>query len=319
MLALCPLEFLERHGRRFPAWSLDESRQYARSLAKAHYENFSVAGWLVPRRLRQDYCNVYAYCRWADDLGDETGDPSRSLELLDWWREQLGEMEAGRAYHPVFVALRDTARRHSLPRSDLEDLLAAFVRDQTVRRYPTYSQLLDYCRHSADPVGRLVLRLNGYRDEALFKLSDSVCTALQLANHWQDVRRDWDIDRVYLPEDVMRRHGYSTAMLARDIERGRASAEFRDTLLDLGSRTRALFLTGLPLAGRVGGRLGLEVELFARAGMAVLEGIESQGWDTIALRPTVGKRKRTALLLGSIARRLLRPGGPRADTCHAHH
>lgn len=315
---LYPLEFLERYGQRFPAWSLVESRRYARSLTKAHYENFSVASWLVPRHLRQDYCNLYAYCRWADDLGDETGDAARSLELLGWWREQLAEMEAGRSYHPVFVALRDTARRHSLPRSDFEDLVAAFETDQTVRRYPTYSHLLDYCRYSANPVGRLVLRINGYRGESLFKLSDSVCTGLQLANHWQDVRRDWNIDRVYLPEDVMQSHGYSLDRLARDIERETASAAFKDTLRELVSRTQALFYSGLPLADRVSGRLALEVELFARAGMAVLEGIVSHGWDTIAHRPTVGKRERAAILVGSIARHLLRPGGARPETCNAH-
>ena len=301
---LFPLQFLQRHGTRFPAWSLDESRRYTRALTKAHYENFTVAGLLVPRHLRQDYCNVYAYCRWADDLGDETGDPAESLALLQWWREQLSAMEAGRAYHPVFVALRDTSVRHSLPCVDFDDLLRAFLQDQSVRRYPTYAELLDYCRFSANPVGRLVLRLNGYVDESLFGLANATCTALQLANHWQDVRRDWKMNRVYLPEDVMRSHGYSVKLLGRDIDSRRASDPFRSMLRELCLRARDLFHEGFPLADHVRGRLRIKIELFGRAGIALLDKIEAQGWDTVSHRPVIGRRTHATLLLRSIVRRL---------------
>ncbi len=315
---LFPLDFLEQHGTKFPAWRLADSRRYTRALAKAHYENFTVAGLLVPRHLRQDYCNVYAYCRWADDLGDETGDPAKSLELLEWWREQLLAMEAGQAFHPVFVALRDTSLRHSLPHEDFEDLLRAFVRDQSVRHYGTYAELLDYCRFSANPVGRLVLRLNGYVDESLFGLSDATCTALQLANHWQDVKRDWEMSRVYLPEEVMRSHGYSIRALRRDIDSRNASDGFRHTLRELCSKARDSFHAGLPLVDRVKGRLAIEIELFSRAGMAVLDQIQAQEWDTVSRRPIIRKRTHAALLAGVFARRLLGASKTGHEARNAH-
>lgn len=300
-----PVSFLARHGLRFPAWDLERSRRYTRNLARTHYENFTVAGLMLPRRLRQDYCNVYAYCRWADDLGDEIGDPQRSLELLAWWGGELREMRAGRAYHPVFVALRDTAERHDLPPEDFENLLRAFEQDQTHRRYASYVDLLGYCIHSANPVGRLVLRLNGCRDEALFQLSDATCTALQLANHWQDVRRDWQMDRIYMPEDVMRSHGYSPALLGADARQGRASPAYRATLQDLCARAARLFSQGLPLADHFGGRLGLTLEAFSRGGLAILDKIRAQDWDTLACRPTISQRERAVILLRLAARRAL--------------
>ena len=304
---LFPVDFLNRWGTSFPAWSLDASRAYTRELASSHYENFPVASLLAPRRLRQDYCNVYAFCRWADDLGDELGDPVRSLELLEWWRAELEAMEAGRARHPVYVALCDTVSRHALPTRDFADLIRAFVQDQSVRRYRTYAELLDYCRYSANPVGRLVLRLHGHRDDSLFALSDAICTGLQLANHWQDIARDWRIDRVYLPSEVMEAHGYSQERLAADMEAGRASASCRDTLRDLCGRAEDLFQAGMPLAARCGGRLGFEVECFARAGIEVLRLIGARNWDTISSRPTVGKLARAKLLTVAAASRLAKP------------
>ncbi len=303
---LYPTDFLREYGTQFPAWSLQQSLRYTRDLAKAHYENFLVAGWLVPKRLRQDYCNLYAFCRWADDLGDEIGDSSQSLELLSWWREQLVAMESGEAFHPVFVALRETAVRHSLPRSEFEDLVAAFEADQTVTRYASYGDLLGYCRNSANPVGRLVLRFNGYRDDSLFALSDAVCTALQLANHWQDVRRDWDMGRVYVPEDTMAAHEFSYERLASDMAAAKASPSFRRTLRDLVGQTRDLFLQGLPLADRLPRRLGCEIELFARSGLLVLDAIEAQRYDTIASRPALSKRRLLLLSLSVAGRHAVR-------------
>lgn len=306
MPVLEPVEFLRAHGRRFPAWGLEESLRYTRSLTREHYENFSVASLLVPKRLRQDYCNVYAYCRWADDLGDETGDPELSLDLLRWWREQLAAMERGEAYHPVFVGLKETAARHVLPRQDFEDLVRAFEQDQSKRDYASYDDLLEYCRYSANPVGRLVLRINGYRDPDLFELSDAICTALQLANHWQDVARDWRIGRVYVPEDVMRANGSGRDALAADMARGAASPEFRETVRDLTERAHGLFVAGLPLADRLSGRLGVEIEMFARAGIAVLAKIRLAGFDTISKRPVMTASDHAALLARVLARRLAR-------------
>lgn len=306
---LTPIDFLEHHGRRFPAWSLKESKRYTRRLAAAHYENFLVGGLLVPRRLRQDYCNVYAFCRWADDLGDETGDTAASLELLGWWRLELQNMYEGRAYHPVYVALADTVSRHDLPPSCFEDLIRAFVQDQSVHQYGTYDQLLEYCRYSANPVGRLVLHLHGCQDEDLLKLSDKICTGLQLANHWQDIRRDWGIGRAYIPQDIMEAHSYSLDLLRRDIAAGAASSQGTSAVRELTERAGRLFLEGLPLADHLEGRLALQVELFARAGMAVLAKARSQGWDTIAARPVITKAELARMALAAFGRRMLGRAG----------
>ncbi len=284
---LFPIEFLDRHGTRFPPWSPEASREYTRQLTRQHYENFPVVSSLAPRGLRQDYCNVYAFCRWADDLGDETGNAERSLDLLAWWRAGLRGVGSGDEYHPVYVALRETVEQHALPLSDFEDLVKAFEQDQSVLRYDTYDQLLEYCRYSANPVGRLVLRLNGAGDAPLLAMSDSICTALQLANHFQDVGRDWRIDRVYLPRDVMQRHHYSLEQLAADLARGQGSTRFRALMHDLVNRAEMLFQAGLPLADHCRGRLGFEVALFANGGRAILDKIRAQDYDTIAARPVI--------------------------------
>ena len=180
-------------------WTPEEARGYTRWLATSHYENFHVASVLLPKRLHQDFYNVYAFCRWADDLGDELGDAAESLRLLAWWREELEAMFGGEARHPVFVALKETVERHRLPREPFEDLIAAFVQDQTVHSYEDWGDLWSYCRCSANPVGRLVLRLCGYADERRDRWSDAICTGLQLANFWQDVAVDLTKDRIYLP------------------------------------------------------------------------------------------------------------------------
>lgn len=300
---LVPADFLKRHGQQFPAWDLEESRRYTRALTQAHYENFAVTSILVPRSLRQDYCNVYAFCRWADDLGDEAGEPGERVKLLEWWRAELRAVWRGQAHHPVYVALRDTVERHALGIRDFDDLIRAFIQDQSLSRYESYDDLLAYCRYSANPVGRLVLRLHGKRGREVLELSDSICTGLQLANHWQDIRRDWQIGRVYVPEEVMAAHGYSHARLAEDMAARVASRECRATIRDLTERARAHFQRGLPLAELLGGRLGLEVELFARAGLTVLQKIEAQRWDTISSRPVVGKRERTRIAMTAVAAR----------------
>src|ERR1035441_3675805 len=200
-------------GRR---WSASDGRAYTRWLATNHYENFHVVSFLLPKRLHQDFYNVYAYCRWADDLSDEIGDPAESLRLLGWWRRELDAMYQGRATHPVFAALAPTVRQYAIPSQPFADLIDAFVQDQTVTRYRNWEELFGYCRNSANPVGRLVLYLCGYADSERQRLSDATCTALQLANFWQDVTIDLLKDRVYIPLEVLERHGYPVEdLLAR--------------------------------------------------------------------------------------------------------
>jgi squalene synthase HpnC len=210
---LPPASLSGRRRRWAALWSPEEGRAYTRWLATHHYENFHVVSFLLPKRLHQDFYNVYAYCRWADDLGDEIGDPAESLRLLAWWRGELDAMYQGRATHPVFAALAPTVRNTAFRAQPFADLIDAFVQDQTVTRYRNWDELFGYCRNSANPVGRLVLYLCGYSDAAPPALSDATCTALQLANFWQDVTVDLLKDRVYIPLDVMERHGYTVEEL----------------------------------------------------------------------------------------------------------
>jgi squalene synthase HpnC len=280
-------------------WALAESLDYTRWLATNHYENFHVVSFLLPKRLHQDFYNVYAFCRWADDLADEIGDTAESLRLLKWWREELHAMYAGEARHPVFVALKQTAAARALPVDPFDDLITAFERDQIVTRYENFEEVFEYCRYSANPVGRLVLGLCGYWDAERQQLSDATCTALQLANFWQDVTVDWEKDRVYLPLDLLDHHGYK----AGEIGERRFDARFRAVMKDAVDVARGLFLKGLPLAGMVDRRLAIDLELFSRGGLKVLEKIERQDYNVLAARPAISKMERVALLLGALRRR----------------
>jgi len=241
---------------------------------------------------------VYAYCRWADDLGDETGDRSESLRLLGWWRAELDAVYHGRARHPVFVALDDTVRRFSIPRQPFADLIQAFVQDQTVTRYPEWEDLFGYCRYSANPVGRLVLYLCGYSDNERQRLADATCTALQLANFWQDVTVDLTKDRIYIPLEVMSRHGYPLD----DLLVRRFTPAFAAVMREVVERARELFHEGLPLVGMVDRRLALDLDLFSRGGLRVLEKIERQDYDVLAARPSISKSARVRLLVSSLVR-----------------
>ena len=274
------------------------AQRYTKWLATHHYENFNVVSWLLPKELHQHFYNLYAYCRWADDLGDEIGDTNESLRLLGWWRGELDAMYEGRARHPVFVALMPTVVAHAIPREPFAQLIQAFMQDQTITRYRDFEALFGYCRHSANPVGRLVLYLCGYADAERQRLSDATCTALQLANFWQDVTVDLEKDRVYIPLDVIGRHGYTIEELfAR-----RFTPAFREVMREIVERARCLFLEGRPLAGRVDRRLALDIDLFSRGGLRVLEKIEQQGFDVLHARPAVSKAERVGLLLQSLAR-----------------
>ena len=276
----------------------EDARAYTRWLATRHYENFHVVSFLLPKRLHQDFYNVYAYCRWADDLGDEIADRAESLRLLDWWGGELEAMYQGHATHPVFVALMPTIRQYGIPREPFADLIQAFVQDQTVTRYRNFEELFGYCRFSANPVGRLVLYLCGYTDAERQKLSDATCTALQLANFWQDVTVDLLKDRVYIPLDVLARHGCTL----KDLFARRFTPAFGEVMREVVWTARELFLQGLPLVRRVDRRLALDIDLFSRGGLRVLEKIEQQGYDVLRARPAISKVERFRLLVQSLVR-----------------
>ncbi len=275
-----------------PGCSPESAQRYTRWLATHHYENFNVVSWLLPKALQQHFYNVYAYCRWADDLGDEVPDTMRALELLDWWERELDACYDGRPSHPVFVALRETVVAKHIPKQPFADLLKAFRRDQTVKRYPNWEAALDYCVYSANPVGRLVLYVCGYRDEERQRLSDATCTALQLANFWQDVSRDLEKGRIYIPFDAAASHGLDE----NDIVERRFDERYVRLMKDLIARTRTLFAEGMPLARMVQGRLSVDLEMFSRGGLAVLDAIEATGYDTLHHRPAISKSKQARLL-----------------------
>ncbi|MFZ0821332.1 MAG: squalene synthase HpnC [Candidatus Acidiferrales bacterium] len=280
--------------------SVAEAEQYTRRLATSHYENFNVVSWLLPKRLHQHFYNLYAYCRWADDLGDEVADPKRALELLGWWDVELQECYGGKPSHPVFVALAGTIRACDIPMQPFADLLVAFRQDQVVHRYATWEEMIGYCRYSANPVGLLVLYLCGYRDEKRQRLSDATCTALQLANFWQDVSRDLEKGRIYIPLDALRAHGLSF----EDIEARRFSEKYVELMRDIIARTRKLFAEGLPLAEKVSGMIRVDVEMFSRGGLAVLDAIERMGYNTLERRPAIRKVTQAMMLVRALAGRV---------------
>jgi squalene synthase HpnC len=295
---LVPAEFVRSPEALGRPCALDAARRYTRWLATHHYENFHVVSLLLPKRLHQDFYNVYAFCRWADDLSDEIGDRAESLRLLEWWRRELDGMYRGEAVHPVFVALGPTVERYGIPRELFEDLIRAFVQDRNVNRYRDWDDVFAYCRWSANPVGRLVLYLCGYSDPERQRLSDATCTALQLANFWQDVTADLERDRVYIPLAVLERnHCAIEDLLAR-----RFTPAFRETMREAVEKARGLFLEGLPLSGMVDRRLGVDIDLFSRGGMRVLEKIEAQDYNVLRSRPVVSRAERAGLLVAALAR-----------------
>jgi len=278
---------------------------YCQSLATHHYENFHVGTWLLPAEVREHAYNVYAYCRWSDDLADEATSPEHSLSLLGWWHDKLDRLyESGETDHVVFAALAHTIKTFDIPKKPLADLLSAFIQDQTRFRYESYDELLDYCTRSADPVGRLVLQLMGYTDEERRALSDKTCTALQLANFWQDVENDLVRGRIYLPLEDMRRFGVNE----EDLAMPRATKEVTALIQFQVDRARALFKKGLPLRDQVSGRARFDIDLFSRGGLAILRAIEKQGCDVLWRRPKVGKLAKMSLLLQAILRGLVSRG-----------
>jgi squalene synthase HpnC len=282
----------------FAAMTVREAEQYTRRLATTHYENFHVVSFLLPKHLHQDFYNVYAYCRSADDLADEIPDTAESLRQLNWWGGELDRMYAGEAEHPVFVALKGTIAKYGIPKQPFADLIRAFIQDRNVNRYQTWDGVLDYCVYSANPVGRLVLYLCGYSDSERQGFSDATCTALQLANFWQDITVDQQKDRVYLPLDLLAKHDYTVDELFAH----KFDDRFRAIMREAVDRARAFFVAGLPLARMVNRRLAVDLELFSRGGMCVLDKIERQGYDVLSRRPKISKVERASLLIGTLAR-----------------
>ncbi len=272
--------------------TLEEAREYCARLARSHYENFSVASWFLPRRLRQHFFNVYAYCRISDDLGDEVGDTTASLELLDQWQRELDACYEGSPKHPVFVALAETVRKFDIPKHEFVDLLTAFRQDQTITRFETFNDVLGYCHYSANPVGHLVLYLCGYRDAERQQLSDFTCTALQLANFWQDVSVDYAKNRIYLPLEDLRRFGLSED----DIARKQNTPAFREMMKFEVERARDWFRQGMSLVGKVDRELAIDLDLFSRGGMEILNAIEKQDYAVLGNRPAISKSRKLALV-----------------------
>ena len=295
---------LERWGpqARYGELTRAQASVYCANLARSHYENFSVATLLLPRRLVPHFHAIYGYCRWADDLGDETGGGQRALDLIQWWREELMRVYDGKPRHPVMVALQETVERFAIPPTPFLELLLAFEQDQVVKRYDTYEQLLGYCRYSANPVGHLVLYLCECHNAETARLSDAICTGLQLANFWQDVGRDLDIGRVYLPAEDRRRFGYADA----DLEARRFTPAFAELMKFEVDRARRLFEEGLPLVAMVPADVQNDIELFARGGLGILNKIETQGYDVWRERPVLRKWEKLALVAGVWGRGWLR-------------
>jgi len=280
--------------------TVEEARAWCRRLSETHYENFHVVSWFLPQRLRPHFHSIYAYCRVSDDLGDEVGNREQSLALLDLWGAELDACYRGEARHPVFVALAETIRACEIPKEPFADLLVAFKQDQIVTRFATMQDVLGYCRYSANPVGHLVLYTCGYRDAERFALSDHTCSALQLANFWQDVRVDYQKDRIYIPREDMDRF----SVTEQDIASGRFTPQFRDLMQHEVDYARQMFHAGLPLIRMVDRELAVDLDLFSRGGLEILRAVEQQDYNVLRARPAISKARKAALLLRALASRL---------------
>ncbi len=288
------LEDLKRWGpNRSKAGVLSSSaaQEYCRQLARRHYENFSIASWLVPKELRQHLYNIYAYCRWSDDLADEVADSTTSLELLDWWEAEFRRMDDGKCEHPVMIALSDTRSKYEISDQPFLDLIGAFRKDQSVRRYETDEDLVEYCRQSANPVGRMLLAMAGVKDERCLKWSDSICTGLQLANFCQDMRRDALMDRIYLPRSRWPEFGLTES----EILKAQGTESLRRTLQHWVDDTRPFFEVARRLAVRMPSWLSRDILLFAGGGCAILDAIERSRFDVWKERVSVGAFQKAKL------------------------
>ncbi len=289
--------------------ALQQAYAACEALTQSHYENFPVASKLMPSHLRPHVAAVYAFARTADDFADEPGyQPEERLRLLADWRMRLhrhqnspsrsgaSAEQAHAADDFIFVALHDTIGRFKLPLRLFDDLLDAFTQDVTTTRYSTWAELLDYCRRSANPVGRLVLRLSGYADDHLDRASDAVCTALQLTNFWQDLAIDWERGRLYVPEEIWRRHHADPMTL----KSGRLTPQWTAALQDCGERTRQLFLDGRPVCDGVSGRLRYELRATWLGGTRILDRLDRSGFDVFHARPRLGVADALVIAFGTL-------------------
>ncbi len=271
--------------------TVEDAYALCERLAKTHYENFTVGSWFLPRESRKHLYAVYAFCRFVDDLGDEfEGD---RLEALDFWEEEIQSCYGGTPKHPYTIALQQTISAFDIPKEPFLRLVQANRMDQTTSRYATYQDLEHYCQHSANPVGCLVLYVCGYRDQERQELSDYTCTALQLANFWQDVSRDYAMGRIYIPMEDLAHFGCSEEQLARGV----ATDAFRELMRFEVDRARELFRRGLGLVDTLDGRLKLDIALFSLGGLKVLDAIERQHYDVLRRRPKVSKAVKIRLML----------------------
>lgn len=274
--------------------SVPEAFAYCENIARSHYENFTVGSAFLPKDRRAHVYNLYAYSRTVDDLGDEAeGD---RLRLLDDFEAELRRCYGGAPSEPLFIALQETIRLFDIPDEPFLRLIEANRMDQRITRHETYADLKHYCRHSADPCGRLFLYVFGYRDAARHELSDHICTALQLTNFWQDVPIDWAKGRVYLPQEDLRRFGYTEADIAAKAYDDRFRAMMRFEV----DRARDLFNAGKPLLDTLDGRARFDVRLFRLGGMALLEAIEKADYNVYTKRPTISKAGKMALMVSAI-------------------
>ena len=273
--------------------TVEEAYALCQRLAKTHYENFTVGSWFLPRESRRHLYAIYAFCRFVDDLGDEF--EGNRLEALDFWEQEVQSCYGGTPKHPYTIALQQTISAFDIPREPFLRLVQANRMDQTSSRYATYHDLEHYCQHSANPVGRLVLYVYGYRDQERQKLSDYTCTALQLANFWQDVSRDYAMGRIYIPMEDLARFGCSEEQLAHGV----STDAFRELIRFEVDRARELFRRGLGLVDTLDGRLRLDVALFSLGGLKVLDAIERQDYDVLRRRPKVSKAVKIRLMLGT--------------------
>lgn len=281
--------------------SLRQSERLCRRIARSHYENFLVASILLPRRLRQPFYNIYAFCRTADDVADESRTPQDALDGLGLLQSNVDSIYRGNEPAVgLFPALANTVTTFSLSKRHFDDLLSAFRQDQHLTQYETTADLLDYCSRSANPVGRLVLELANSLSPTTEPLSDSICTGLQLANFWQDVARDQDIGRTYLPQDMLSKFGVSPEMLKRKT----TATELRQLLAQLCDDAEAYFRGGLPLAEHVPRWLSSDIKLFAHGGLATLDAIREIEFDVLRQRPKVSKTTQCSLVIRASMRLL---------------
>ncbi len=288
------------------SWTLASAYEFCEHMARSHYENFPVGSLLVPGHLRKHFFSIYAFARTADDFADEGYEDGYSqnlrLELLQSWREMLGESFHGRANHPIFIALGETASKFELPRELFEDLISAFIQDVTVSRYESFEALLDYCRRSANPIGRLILLLFGHRDPDMHARSDDICTALQLANHWQDVAIDLDKDRVYLPMEDLKQFRVSV----EDLKQRNVTDDFQKLMEFEVARARSLFARGKPLCTEVRGRLGIELRAVWLGGWQILKRLEENRYDLFSQRPAIRSVDKLNILLMALRKERFR-------------